>query len=219
MKNHNPKIFTPAFSMLELVMAIVVMGILAALAMPRMDRDRTQEAADYILSNIRYTQHMALSDYRQNAQNPNWQRSFWQIQFNSCNGDGMFIRLGADKDYGGSIGRTEAAIDSSTGLLMWWNTTLTCTNGGDNTVSPNIFISKKFGVKNVTPTGGCSVQHIGFDHLGRPHVSFSASSTPNYSSYMEDKCTFEFEVEGADDFKIEIAPETGYAKIVGQDNS
>jgi len=45
-----------AFTMIELVLVIVVLGILAALAMPRLERDLRQEAKDNLLSAIRYTQ-------------------------------------------------------------------------------------------------------------------------------------------------------------------
>jgi len=55
-----------AFTMIELILVIVVLGILAALAMPRVDRDSRQEAADNILSAIRYTQHLALMDNKTN---------------------------------------------------------------------------------------------------------------------------------------------------------
>lgn len=56
----------PAFTMIELVFVIVVLGILSALAMPRIDRDLRQEAKDNILSSIRYTQHLALIDEKTN---------------------------------------------------------------------------------------------------------------------------------------------------------
>ena len=38
-----------AFTMVEAVMVIVVMGVLAAVAMPRLESDRRQEAIDQIL--------------------------------------------------------------------------------------------------------------------------------------------------------------------------
>ena len=44
-----------AFTMIELVFAIVVLGILTAIGLPNIDKDNRQEAADIILSNIRYT--------------------------------------------------------------------------------------------------------------------------------------------------------------------
>ena len=60
MKNLHKQ--SKAFTMIELVFVIVVIGILAALALPRIERDLRQEAADNILAAIRYTQHLALND-------------------------------------------------------------------------------------------------------------------------------------------------------------
>ena len=211
-----------AFTMIELVVVIVVLGLMAALAIPRMERDLSQEAADTILSDIRYTQHMAINDYVENPRKDKWQRAFWQIQIESCSGSsGLFIAVGADKGYGGSIDRNESAIDPANGKPMFWQNTSSCSNGGDDTVSENIFITKKFGVKSMTTSGGCAnnVKYIGFDHLGRPHIGFSGSTTPDYGSYMTSPCNMKFTMEEGDDFTITILPETGYAYIVGQNAS
>ena len=70
-----------AFTMIELVFVIVVLGILAALALPRMDRDLRQEAKDNLLSDICYTQHLALTDNKTNPADPNWQSKLWKITF------------------------------------------------------------------------------------------------------------------------------------------
>ncbi|MCF6310454.1 MAG: type II secretion system GspH family protein, partial [Sulfurimonas sp.] len=51
-----------AFTMLELVMVIVVIGILAAVMLPRVASDRLAEAATQVISHIRYTQHLAMVD-------------------------------------------------------------------------------------------------------------------------------------------------------------
>ncbi len=72
----------PAFTMLELVFVIVVLGILAALAMPRLDRDLRQEAKDNILSAIRYTQHLALTDDK-TVPGTAWQANLWKIAIGS----------------------------------------------------------------------------------------------------------------------------------------
>lgn len=210
----------PAFTMIELVLVIVVLGILATLAMPRLDRDLKQGAADTILSGIRYTQHLALIDNRHDDSNLSWQRSFWRIGFNQCTeNNNYYVYIGSDDNYGGGIDNIEAAIDPTNDKKMIWSGT--CEDGiNDSNTSDSIFITHKFGIKLVATTGGCSnAQYIGFDHLGRPHQGFTGSTTPNYASYMTDDCTFTFTMSDDDTFAITIEPETGYSYIVGQPSS
>ena len=208
----------PAFTMIELVFVIIVIGILAALALPRMDRDLKQQAADSILSDIRYTQHLALSDYKHSDANASWQRSFWTIGFRCNNSSGFSEYVGSDADRGGGIGDSEAAIDPTNGKIM--NGDTTCSNTIDTDTSDRIFLGNKFGVTSINSTGGCNtIQYIGFDHLGRPHVGYTGSTTPDYGSYMTSACTFTFTMSDNDTFAITIEPETGYASIVGQPSS
>jgi prepilin-type N-terminal cleavage/methylation domain-containing protein len=205
------------FTMIELVMVIVVLGILAALALPRLDRDLRQGAIDTVLSAVRYTQHMALLDDRQKFNDARWQQEFWRIEFEKCADNGTFLSIGSDRDYDGSLDRDEVLTDPSNGKPMFWINTDNCKSGGDDTVSDQIFLYKKYGVKTITGSGGCNgVKHIGFDHLGRPHIGFTSSSSPDYSSYMTQACTFTFNLENGESFQLRIAPETGYASIVGQ---
>ncbi len=215
-----------AFTIIELVMVIVVLGILAALALPRLDRDIRQEAADTILSNIRYTQHLALMDNKQMFNDEDWQQRYWKIMFGTCTGSDKFFMIGSDDDMdGGSSGyfeKDESAIDPTNGKPMFWVNGNDCSNGSDGTVSNQIFITKKFGITSFTFSGGCAdIQYIGFDHLGRPHVGFANSSTPDQSSYMYDDCNIAFNFSNAsiDPLTITINKETGHAFIVGQENS
>jgi Tfp pilus assembly protein FimT len=212
--------------MIELVFAIVLIGILASLAIPRMDRDLLQEASSNILADIRYTQHLALMDNKHIFDNPRWQRRFWHITFTKHSTDGQYYLIGSDDTMTGSqnalVTRNETAIDPSNGLPMFG------TNGDDGTVSPRIFIEKKYGITSVNSLGGCSgAKHLGFDYLGRPyHTQFIGSSSADYSGYMASDCTFTFamstDADGngvLDTFSIQINTETGYAFIVGQNAS
>jgi len=70
-----------AFTMLELIMVIVIIGILAAVIIPRTASNDTAEAAVKLISDIRYTQHLAMVDDKY-GQNANWYRDLWQINFN-----------------------------------------------------------------------------------------------------------------------------------------
>jgi len=89
--------------MIELVFVIVVLGILASLAMGRMDRDLKQEAAETILSHIRLAQQLALRDNKHRSDNnTQWQKAYWKIQFRNCGtgaGNVMPIyNIGSDRD-------------------------------------------------------------------------------------------------------------------------
>ena len=213
-----------AFTMVELVMVIVVLGILAAVSLPKLDRDIKQEAADSILSDIRYTQHLALMDNKHDFDNPKWHQRFWRIVFSTCTGSDKYYMIGTDDDMESSTNaffdETEAAIDPANGKPMFWTNGTACQNGGDGTVSERIFISKEYGIKDVNQTGGCAnAAHIGFDHLGRPHRGFSNSSQPNYSSIMTTDCQFIFTLSDNTTFSITVEKETGYAYISDQPES
>jgi prepilin-type N-terminal cleavage/methylation domain-containing protein len=207
-----------AFTMLELVLVIVVLGILAAVAIPRLDRDLEQEAKDNILSAIRYTQHLALMDNRHKFNDAKWHRRFWKLMFAQCSDNKYFYRIGNDDDMDSTttFEKSEAALDPANGKLMY------VANNGDCSavdVSPNILIGKKYGITVNDGTGGCAgVKHIGFDYLGRPHVGFSGSTKPDYSSYISSICTMNFTLSNGTTFSINIEPETGYAYVVGQED-
>lgn len=169
-----------AFTMIELVLVIVVLGILAALAMPRLDRDLRQEAKDNILSAIRYTQHLAMIDDK-TVPGTAWQANLWKISFQA---DGSSYTISS----GGNV-----ALDPIDGKAM------------DGT-SPNTLIGKKYSVDGVS--GGCTT--VGFDNLGRPFTSMSGSTYTGYMDSPSCNIIFTFEQTGVTDLTITIAAETGH---------
>ena len=73
-----------AFTLLELVFVIVVVGILVAVILPRTKTNPVQEASVSLLSYIRYTQHLALVDDKYDTSNNiNWYKKRWQLQINT----------------------------------------------------------------------------------------------------------------------------------------
>ena len=219
----------PAFTMLELIMVIVVLGILAALAMPRMDRDLRQEAGDNILSAIRYTQHLALMDNKTNPNDLQWQRTLWSIQFVAQGGE-LYYRVASNMNHGGNLNQIEAAIDPSNGKYMYSNHV---SPAGPNE-SPSVFLTDKYGVNNVDFTNcsgqigngannvGANIHHISFDYLGRPHRGVIQGGTNDFHTVLHAPCTIRFtfiDPVAIPFIDILINQETGYAQIVGQPDS
>lgn len=213
---------TKAFTMIELVFVIVVLGILATLAIPRMDRDIRQDAADNILSAIRYTQHLALTDNKADPFDAEWQKELWTIRF-SLDGSGRyFYTVSSNTDHGTNVSIDEAIIDPANGKYMYTSDSII-----DENESPNIFLGKKYGINAVDfsncvtiANGTNALTHIAFDQLGRPHKGVFGVATNDYRTVVTADCTIGFSFEdGSDDLIISIAKETGYAFIVGQPDS
>ena len=166
----GPLMKRPAFTMLELVFVIVVLGILASIAIPRLERDLRQEAKDNLLSAIRYTQHLALIDDKANPTDttdpayPNWQRKLWKITFVTSDDNlANFYTISSDFNGDSAVTKNETAIDPVNGKYMY--------NDDDDTMidsdeSPNIFIGKTYGINSMNFSGGCAGEdHVAFDNL------------------------------------------------------
>jgi len=205
-----------AFSMIELIMVIVVMGILASLAIPRMDRDLRQEAIDSITSDIMLAQRMALSDHRHSASDPEWQKTYWQWQYKNkaaCS-EGVMYSVFSDTNKN-NVDDDESAIDSYNQKYLSMPNSY-CTGGTISTDhSERVLLTKKFGISSITPSASCNAApQIAFDELGRPHVGINGSTTPDFRSLMTTDCTLTFEfdnglIDDTDDFNITIEAITG----------
>ena len=74
-----------AFTIYELIIVIVTIGILAAVAIPRLKTNTLQEETLKVVDFIRYTQHLAMIDDKYDPQDANWQQKAWCIQINENN--------------------------------------------------------------------------------------------------------------------------------------
>jgi len=198
-----------AFTMIELILVIVVLGILASLAIPRMDRDLRQEAQANIVSALRYTQNLALSDNKTNPRTTDWQKTLWQLRFRPV-GTKWYYTISSDASKEGGVDKVETAIDTSNGKRMY-NDTSDYTIDADE--SPNIFLTKKYGINSIVLScdSDGAAQHIAFDHLGRPHANISSTTSNDYATYLQTDCniTVGFENTNIANLIITVEAETG----------
>ncbi len=177
-----------AFSLIELVFVIVVIGIIAAVVIPRTSSDSAVEAAIELQSNIRYTQHLAMQDDKFDPNNASWYRNRWQIVFNNNT-------YSIVSDNG-----TNFAQDPSDG----------------SSDLQNIDLNDKYNV-SVTLGGGCAGETtISFDHFGRPLVGDLNDDATAYvaGQVLNSTCTITLSATGQTPVVLEILRETGYVRML-----
>jgi len=228
-----------AFTMIELVFVIVIVGILSAMIAPSFGGNNLREAADQLVSHIRYTQHLAMMDNKFSTTEKDWYRRRWALRFQenvSFGGipdDGawtytIFSDLpgttsphfsGSHPDIGGMA---KNPLNGEQYLSGGYDNTLS-TN--DNRVMKELQLGKEYGITNIIFSGGCrsNVMWISFDNIGRPFNSFPSNAGPNYSPYeigspgwhklLTSRCNIQL-TDSSDSITIAVEPETGYAHIL-----
>lgn len=224
-----------AFTMIELLFVIVIVGIITAIALPRFDRDNLNEAADQVVNHIRYTQHLAMQDDKFNPNDQFWYKGRWQIHFSQTTGSNNQWAYTIFSDYTGThtgnpdpieVARNPADLSkrltggySGTNIIKY----------DDEEATQKLNLGAHYEISDIDFTGGCNVatnrQRISFDYQGRPLFDNPRNLTNPYISASGNKlirqrciislclstCTT---ATGDEKIQIAIEPETGYTHIL-----
>ena len=162
----------PSFTILELVIVLVIIGILASSISIFIPNNNLQLAADDLIKNIRFTESLALKDDKyqpfpednttiEQNRSKYWFKQWWQIRFGHNTGDGhwwyeifsdqpsnnnkVFDGYGYKPSY---LRYISLAKDPLSGKYLIGN----CDKSGYpdcNQSSPNLDLTKKYGIKNI----------------------------------------------------------------------
>jgi prepilin-type N-terminal cleavage/methylation domain-containing protein len=212
-----------AFTLLELIFVIVVIGILAAVIVPNTHRSPLREAAVQLISHIRYTQHLAMVDDKFDSADANWYKKRWQMKFSKVGGsDNLWAyAIFSDANADGNPNASETAANPM-------NTAKKLTGGysgtieyGDVDATNKLNLGHKYGITNIYMTGGCNItndgkKRISFDHLGRPIAgSLTTGVTGPYIGITLVQSTCKVVLNSSEgNVTIAIEPETGYVHIL-----
>ncbi|MFA6761166.1 MAG: type II secretion system protein [Sulfuricurvum sp.] len=209
-----------AFTMIEIIFVILVIGILAAVIASRGGPSSLDLAAEQVAQHIRYTQHLAMVDDVYDPNDSNWYKKRWQIYFNKhgdANGKwGYIVFSDSAGDYTGNPSKDEIAKDPLSGKYISNGFTGLTYNSGKTEKSANL--GETYGIGDISlesESNGCSVsQRLAFDYLGRPVVGNSTSlkkpyKTETLSRLMKNQCRIVLK-KGDESKIIYVEPETGY---------
>ena len=203
-----------AFTMIELIFIIVVVGILAAVAIPRIDRDNLIELVDQVTTHIRYTQQLAMMDNVYDGSDEHWYRGYWRIQFSDSADGGDGWKYSVYKDLPGYSGNLnserEVARDPQNEQRF-----LTSGASGFSANTDSKKMNKKLNLKNtydiqkIDFDKNCGGQAIAFDSKGRPHGAPQNAKNP-YDKVLHTSCIITFTDSGGRSIQIAVQPETGF---------
>jgi len=212
-----------AFTLLELVFVIIVIGVIVATILPRTKSNSLQEAAIQLQSHIRYVQHLAMMDDKYDANDLNWFKTRWQIIFNKqLNSDEKWAYTIFSDTSGVRSGRPNKDEIAINPLNPKQRMTGGYNSANELDINDPEFIGMKklnlgrsYGVTDMLFS--CS-QRVAFDHLGRPIKSDLSSNTVAYDSndLITNDCNITL-INGTEQEIIQIASETGFTCILNQD--
>ena len=213
--------FAKAFTMIELIFIIVIVGILAAVAIPKIERNGLIEAADQIASHIRYTQQLAMNDNKFSATDPNWHRKAWRIQFhNGKVGDKskswrytIFWDNAVTKNAGNPNSENELAVDPmNPNKYLTSGFARQAFNNNHAKMNKKLNIQETYSITNVVFGGACArMNTVSFDAKGRPMGQLANSAIP-YDKLFHSDCTITISNDNGDSAVITITKETGYVE-------
>ncbi len=229
-----------SFTLVELIFVIVVIGILAAVIIPRLGTSNLQKASEIFINTIRYTQHLAMiddkyvpskelssypSDIQRKKDARQWFKKWWTFQVwhpipsytASCDrsGPGLIVfsdtpSTGDNYEFNAMASKGECARDPQD------KEPIAVCISESNYVNDKYNLQRRFGIEKVVIETPCQSlkNYVAFDELGRPHCMYSKGNsdlTP-YKHLLKSKIKYTLCTDSGCEENISICvnPRTGF---------
>lgn len=225
-----------AFTLVELIFVVVVIGILAFSLWPKKQPIQALAAARQIVAHIRYTQHLALNDDKfathtdgTSSIAKDWYKRLWRITFSNLTADkdckiggwryAVYQNIAGDlSDKGQPNGTIEAARNpAQAGKVL-----SACYSGLSTNTSDELNLSQTYKIKNIDFSEfaeGGKIQGIIFDELGRayPRGDFSQAYINDKKFKHNSYGRIKLSAKDRSKANILVFAETGYACVENVD--
>lgn len=222
-----------AFTLLELIFVIVVIGILAATIIPEMKSNSLYDAANQVVGHIRYTQHLAMVDDKFSSNDEDWYKTRWQIKFSKVSGsdDKWAYAIFHDLDKDSSPDAIETAVnplDNTKRLTGGYSGAI---EYNSKSATKELNLGNKYSIMDID-FNNCGINNsddkkrIFFDYLGRvysdnPNLLDSVFKDGSTNRLLQKTCQIILcntsdcsTADKKDKVIIEIEKETGYTHIL-----
>jgi len=222
-----------AFTLLELIFVIVVIGILAGTIIPNVKSSSLYDAASQLVNHIRYTQHLAMVDDKFDSTDSDWYKTRWQIKFSNVSGSDnkWAYAIFQDINKDGNPNAFETAVnplDNNKRLTGGYSGTI---EYDEASATKELNLGNKYSImdidfENCGINNSDSKKRIFFDNLGRPYINNPKLLDSKYkdgsnSMLLKQSCRIILcntdDCSSANDDEkvlIQIEDETGYVHIL-----
>jgi len=212
-----------AFTLLELVFVVIIVGILSVAIVPRLHDNSLRKAAEQIIFHLKYTQHLAMMDNRFDPVHDTvWFKTRWQLLFSNCGGTKETCAYTVFSDWTGHHTGNPDAKEVARNPLNH-SQYLTGGMSGNNLIkydekeaTKSLNIGQKYQIMKVQMSHcGSSAKRIAFDYLGRPIMGNLKTMTRQYQNtrVLQQRCEMTLINKNHEQITILIEPETGYIHL------
>ncbi|ARR00539.1 prepilin-type N-terminal cleavage/methylation domain-containing protein [Campylobacter porcelli] len=205
-----------AFSILELIIVMIIIGIFISITTINFKNDELLRAVNQVAFHLRYTQYLALIDDKFNPDDKDWFKGRWQIYFIKTIDKKSVLHYAIFSDsgkYSGSPDGYEVAKNPLNPTKV-----LAISHAGISSINPTdeLDLMSKFNISNVELLDGCSYYNstrISFDNLGRPYKGNPKSSSNSTQNLITSTCKIRLTHKNGECIHINIAPITALISI------